>query len=146
MELIDPETQILFGNNVLVKFETIAPKLNKEFFDEFEQNNLSLESVEFAMKELEKFNAQFPLDYIDLARRRVGFVDYAQCTGVVVAMGDEAFTKPMMVNGTVQHIKKPNAPVVGDKIIISKEAGQTFRDKDNNLYRFISDIDIQSKC
>ena len=150
MEEIDPEAVECFGTQVLIKFETVAPKLNKEFFDELTKEGITLQDVDFAVKELNNFNAQVPEKYIDELRRRVGFIDYSKTTGTLVKVGDEAFKvkryKVLQSGDTEIYFEdKPNAPKVGDKVLVSKESGYTYKDKDNVLYRLMDANNINGK-
>lgn len=54
---------------------------------------------------------------------------------VFIAGGSEAFTDS---NG----LPIENRPVKGDRVITTKYAGNVYRDKDNNLYRFANDKDV----
>jgi co-chaperonin GroES (HSP10) len=53
----------------------------------------------------------------------------------VIAVGDEAFTA-----ATGDYVTE--RPKKGDRVITAKYAGNVYRDKENNLYRFCNDKDV----
>lgn len=60
---------------------------------------------------------------------------FASCKAQIVSHGAECW-----LNGDGTPLA--NRPKVGDKVLIAKYAGLTFRDKEYNLYRFAHDKDV----
>jgi len=60
---------------------------------------------------------------------------FAKTEATFISCGDEAFT-----NSRGEYIE--NKPEAGERILTSKYAGNPYRDKDNNLYRFCNDKDV----